>query len=187
MKNDYPIVDLPRPYPPEYGFRLYDYVLEHKPKVVVEFGSSWGFTSIYMAKALQINGSGRLWTCDNDSSRVFKAKSNFEDYGVSELIDIQWIRYTEWLKNPCEFDMCYIDIHNDGKKLQTIFEDKFFESQIRKGKKVLFEGGSSVRNEVAVSRGMSSFNLIKYEYSLIFGDDNTKHVISEINGGQLYE
>ena len=24
----YPIVDLPRPYPMEYGFRLYDYVLE---------------------------------------------------------------------------------------------------------------------------------------------------------------
>ena len=177
----YPIVELARPYPIEYGFKLYDYVLEHKPKVIVEFGSSWGFTTIYMAKALQVLGEGSIWTCDNESSRVFQAKENFKQYGVEDLIDIHWIDFTQWFEKPYEFDLCYIDIHNDGKKLQDIFDNDFFKGQIESGKKVLFEGGSSVRSDVAISRGMTSFDLIEHKYSLIFGDNNTKHVIGELN------
>ena len=184
---NYPIVNLPKPYPFEYGFRLYDYVLEYKPKIIVEFGSSWGFSTIYMAKALQVNGGGKIWTCDGDYSRVSQAKINFKNYKVNDLIDIHLVDYNEWFKNPYEFDLCYIDIHNDGKKLQTIFENKFFKSQIEKGKKILFEGGSSTRDNIALSRGVPPFNIIKYKYNLIFGDNNTRHTISEINKDYLNE
>jgi len=177
----YPIVDLPRPYPIEYGFKLYDYVLKHKPKVIVEFGSSWGFSTIYMAKALQVIGEGSIWSCDNESSRIPQAKENFKRYGVEDIIDIHLASYEEWFKKPYEFDLCYIDIHNDGEKLQNIFDNDFFKSQIESGKKVLFEGGSSHRSDIAVSRGMKSFDLISHKYNLIFGDDGTKHVIGELN------
>jgi len=179
-KEKYPNINLPRPYPIEYGYSLYDYVLKHKPKVIVEFGCSWGFTTIYMAKALQVIGEGSIWTCDNDLSRFFTARENFKNYGVDDLIEIHQMDYKEWLKDSYEFDLCYIDIHNDGKKLQNIFEDEFFESQIKKGKKVLFEGGSSHRSDIATSRGMESFNLIKHKYSLLFGNDNDRHVIGEL-------
>ena len=138
-----------------------------------------------MAKALQTNGVGKIWTCDNLSSRIPIAKSNFSKYGVSELIDVCSADYNEWFKKPYEFDLCYIDIHNDGRKLQTIFENKFFESQIKKGKKVLFEGGSSYRSDIAVARGMESFDFIKYKYSILFGDDTTRKGFSELNGGLL--
>ena len=46
----------------------------------------------------------------------------------------------------------------------------------------MFEGGSSARSKVAVSRGMKSFDLIEYKYSLLFGDDNKTHVLGELNG-----
>jgi len=174
-------VNVENPYSMEYGMSLYNYVIKHKPKVIVEFGCSWGFTTIYMAKALQENGGGKIWTCDNLPSRIPKAKTNFKIYGVSDLIDIHLIDYNEWFKKPYEFDLCYIDIHNDGSKLQNIFENKFFESQIKEGKKVLFEGGSSVRSDVAVSRGMTSFDNIKYKYKLLFGSESDRSVIGELD------
>ena len=180
QRMNYPIVNLPRPYPIEYGFALYDYVLKHKPKKIVEFGSSWGFTTIYMAKALQVIGEGEIWTCDNENSRVSQAKYNFNYYDVSDFIDIELVDFKKWFDEPYEFDLCYIDIHNDGKKLQDIFDNNFFKSQIENGKKVLFEGGSSRRSEVAVERGMKSFDLISYRYSLMFGNDNDRYVIGEL-------
>ena len=177
----YPNVDLPRPYPMEYGYTLYDYVLKHKPKVIVEFGCSWGFTTIFMAKAIQENGTGTIWTCDNDMSRISQVGNNFKNYGVEDVIDVNLMGYSDWLKNPYEFDLCYIDIHNDGNKLQGIFENEFFKSQIESGKKILFEGGSKRRSEVAVERGMSSFDNIKYKYKLLFGTESDKHVIGELD------
>ena len=71
-------VNVENPYSMEYGMSLYNYVIKHKPKVIVEFGCSWGFTTIYMAKALQENGGGKIWTCDNLPSRIPKAKTNFK-------------------------------------------------------------------------------------------------------------
>jgi len=177
----YPVIDLPRPYPMEYGYALYDYVLKHKPRTIVEFGSSWGFTTIYMAKALQVLGKGSIWTCDDDLSRFLTARENFKNYGVNDLIEIRHIDCNEWLKDSYEFDLCYIDIHNDGLKLQNIFDDEFFKSQRESGKKILFEGGSKHRSQVAVERGMSSFDNIKYEYKLLFGTESDKHVIGELN------
>jgi cephalosporin hydroxylase len=47
----YPDVNLPTPYPKGYLETMYDYVIEHKPKTIVEFGSGWGSTTIYMKKA----------------------------------------------------------------------------------------------------------------------------------------
>ena len=177
----YPIVNLPRPYPIQYGFKLYDYVLSTKPKVIVEFGCSWGFNTIYMAKALKENGEGTIWTCDNDMSRISQVGNNLKRYGVEDIVDVNLMSYSDWLKNPYEFDLCYIDIHNHGDKLQDIFDDEFFKSQIESGKKVLFEGGCKHRSEVAVERGMSSFDNIKYKYKLLFGTESDKHVIGELD------
>ena len=176
-----------KPYSIEYGYCLYNYVLTHKPKIIVEFGCSWGFTTIYMAKALREIGGGKIWTCDNEISRIESAKANFKLDEVDDLIDIHFVDYNEWFKTPFEFDLCYIDLHNDGKKLQTIFENEFFKCQILKGKKVLFEGGSSHRNRIAISRNAESFDLIKYRYNLIFGNDWDRKVISEINIDYLNE
>lgn len=177
----YPNVDLPRPYPIEYGYKLYDYVLEHKPIKIVEFGSSWGFTTIYMAKALKEIGKGTIWTCDNDISRVSQARINFKHYDVDDIINIELFDYNRWLESPTDFDLCYIDIHNDGDKLQKIFDNDFFKKQIKCNKKVLFEGGSENRSDVALSRGMSSFKNIKLNYRLLYGLESDRHVIGEIN------
>ena len=56
-----------RPYPLQYAISLYNEVLKYKPKVCYEVGSSWGFTTCAIAKALQdINEGGKLYSCDID-------------------------------------------------------------------------------------------------------------------------
>ena len=47
----YPKTNIPTPYPIGYLHKLYDYVIKHKPKTIVEFGSGWGSTTIHMRKA----------------------------------------------------------------------------------------------------------------------------------------
>ena len=52
----YPKTNIPTPYPLGYLHRLYDYIIQHKPKTIVEFGSGWGSTTIHMRKAQETYG-----------------------------------------------------------------------------------------------------------------------------------
>ena len=64
----YPKTNIPTPYPMGYLHKLYDYVIQHKPKTIVEFGSGWGSTTIHMRKAQETYG-GDLYSreLDNES------------------------------------------------------------------------------------------------------------------------
>ena len=106
----YPLINLPTPYPREYLETLYDYVKEHKSKTIVEFGSGWGATTIYMRGAQE--DENELYSFESDKEKYEGAVQNFLDVGIYSSIHYSNDDYEIFFNKPFEFDLLYIDLHN---------------------------------------------------------------------------
>jgi len=58
-----------------------------KAKNILEIGMSTGYSTIWFADAISKN-NGRIITIDHDNKKIERAKQNFEDAGLSDLIEI---------------------------------------------------------------------------------------------------
>jgi predicted O-methyltransferase YrrM len=56
---------------------------------IVEFGTSFGISTLHLAAALRDNGGGRLITSEFEPSKVARARDNFAAGGLSDLIEIR--------------------------------------------------------------------------------------------------
>lgn len=56
---------------------------------VVEAGTSFGISAIWLAAALRANGGGRVVTTEIVPDRALVARGNFEEAGLSDLIEIR--------------------------------------------------------------------------------------------------
>ena len=68
------------------GKILYDIIVENNYKTAVEIGTSTGHSAIWIAWALSKTG-GKLITIEIDRNRHQRAKSNFEQAGLTDYID----------------------------------------------------------------------------------------------------
>ena len=174
----YPLINLPTPYPREYLEALYDYVKEHKPKTIVEFGTGYGATTVFMRGAQ--NDGDELYTFESDKEKYEGAVQNFLGDGIYSTIHYSNDGYETFFNNPFEFDLLYIDIHNEGSKLNHILKNKFINKMFSLGKHILFEGGSETRNKVAVARDGESFEIIEKNYELVYGEEYHRHTFSRV-------
>lgn len=161
-----------RPYPLQYGIALYNEVIKHKPKVCYELGSSWGFTTCAISKALyDINEGGKLYSYEIDEHRVKECKKNLSLLNLDSICSIERknIFFDDFSGFKCDF--LYIDIHNDGGKIQSMV------NKIKNTKFIYFEGGSDVRNQVCIERNVPTFKSLNYD--IIFGD-NSRYSFSKI-------
>ena len=134
------------------GRTLYDIVRTEQPKIVVEFGILYGYSTVCMAQAVRDNGFGKILAYDmfddypyNHGERDI-AIHNLEYYNLNSVVDVNELDFYEWLENPCEFDLLHFDISNDGGTLKHV-ESKLW-SQIANGATILFEGGSFDRDHI---------------------------------------
>jgi predicted O-methyltransferase YrrM len=72
----------------EAGKLLYALVRASRPETVVEFGTSYGISTIYLAAAVTDNGTGRVFTTELSGTKVKAARSNLRQAGVSEPVTI---------------------------------------------------------------------------------------------------
>lgn len=56
---------------------------------VVEFGTSFGVSALYLAAALRDNGGGQVITSEFEPSKVDHARGNFVAAGLDDLIDLR--------------------------------------------------------------------------------------------------
>jgi len=56
---------------------------------IVEFGTSFGISTIHLAAALRDNGGGRLITSEFEPSKVARARGNLEAAGLMDLVEIR--------------------------------------------------------------------------------------------------
>lgn len=81
--------DLPLAVSRETGTLLYMLARGCRAQNVVEFGTSFGLSTLYLAAALRDNGGGRLITTEFEPSKVARAKENLAAAGLDDLVEVR--------------------------------------------------------------------------------------------------
>jgi predicted O-methyltransferase YrrM len=74
---------------PGYGRFLYTCARASGARRIVEFGTSMGVSTLYLATALLDNGGGQLIGTEIEPTKVARAKANLAAAGLSNLVDIR--------------------------------------------------------------------------------------------------
>ncbi|MGY6768903.1 O-methyltransferase [Komagataeibacter sp. NFXK3] len=74
---------------PRYGQFLYMMARACKARRIVEFGTSMGISTIYLAAALRDNGGGQLIGSEIESTKALQARANLGAAGLTDLVDIR--------------------------------------------------------------------------------------------------
>ncbi|MBU9373762.1 class I SAM-dependent methyltransferase [Burkholderia multivorans] len=73
----------------ETGVLLYQLARSTNARHIVEFGTSFGLSTLYLAAALRDNGGGRLIGSEFEPSKVAKARAHLATGGVADLVEIR--------------------------------------------------------------------------------------------------
>ena len=81
--------DLWLPVSRETGVLLYQLARSTNARNIVEFGTSFGLSTLYLAAALRDNGGGRLIGSEFEPSKIAKAHQHLVEGGVDYLVEIR--------------------------------------------------------------------------------------------------
>ncbi|SFK16239.1 O-methyltransferase [Caulobacter sp. UNC279MFTsu5.1] len=81
--------DMPLAVSRETGVLLYMLARGAKVRTIVEFGTSFGISTLHLAAALRDNGGGRLITSEFEPSKVARARDNLTAGGLIDLVEIR--------------------------------------------------------------------------------------------------
>ncbi len=76
------------PVSPEGGRLLYALVRAARPATVVEFGTSFGISTIHLAAAVRDNGAGRVISTELNAAKAAQARANLAEAGLSNWVTI---------------------------------------------------------------------------------------------------
>lgn len=71
------------------GRAIYQLARAAGARRIVEFGCSFGISTIYLAAAVRDNGGGEVITTEMEPNKVSQALANFEAAGLSGMIDLR--------------------------------------------------------------------------------------------------
>jgi predicted O-methyltransferase YrrM len=70
------------------GDLLYALVRSARPRTVIEFGTSYGISTLYLAAAVADNGAGHVFTTELSATKVAAAGANLQEAGLAEPVTI---------------------------------------------------------------------------------------------------
>jgi predicted O-methyltransferase YrrM len=76
------------PVSPEGGRLLYALIRAARPATVVEFGTSFGISTIHLAAAVRDNGAGRVISTELNAAKAAQARANLAEAGLSDWVAI---------------------------------------------------------------------------------------------------
>jgi predicted O-methyltransferase YrrM len=181
---------------------LYSIVLTFKPKTIIEFGTGHGGTAIVMALALKElqeieDHVGKVYTYDTfdqQSKGEIGSNPNFQYVehnikthypSVNDFIEVDRGDFFAFNDDPNkQYDLLYFDIDNDGDKLLEMYEKNI--NNIEQGSIVMFEGGSTVRDNVPwmIEKNKIKMNSVNVPYKLLTPDQ--KYSCSIIYNPKIY-
>jgi predicted O-methyltransferase YrrM len=94
---------------PEVGRLLYLFVRSRRPALVVEFGSSFGLSTIHIAAALRDNSFGRCITTEQCSSKASLAMQYLKEAGLSDLVEMRQGDAFQTLRDVAGIDFLLLD------------------------------------------------------------------------------
>jgi predicted O-methyltransferase YrrM len=80
---------LPLPVSRETGALIYMLARSTAARTIVEFGTSFGISTLHLAAALRDNGGGRLITSEFEPSKAARARENLKAAGLIDLVEIR--------------------------------------------------------------------------------------------------
>jgi predicted O-methyltransferase YrrM len=81
--------DVPLPVSRETGTLLYMLARSSGARTIVEFGTSFGISTLHLAAALRDNGGGCLITSEFEPGKVARARANLTAGGLIDLVEIR--------------------------------------------------------------------------------------------------
>jgi predicted O-methyltransferase YrrM len=95
----------------ETGTLLYMLARATRATAIVEFGTSFGISTLHLAAALRDNGGGRLITSEFEPSKAARARENLMAGGLIDLVEIREGDALETLKRdlPETVDLLLLD------------------------------------------------------------------------------
>ena len=81
--------DIPIPVSRDTGSLLYMLTRTTRAQFILEFGTSYGVSTIYLAAGLRDNGGGRIITTEFEPSKVERARENLNAAGLMDLVEIR--------------------------------------------------------------------------------------------------
>tara|TARA_B100000424_G_scaffold155221_1_gene118698 strand:+ start:693 stop:1292 length:600 start_codon:yes stop_codon:yes gene_type:complete len=132
---------------PNIGKTIYDYVIENKPKVIVEFGVLFGFSTVCMAQALRdLNNGGRIYAFDlwekskyNHGQTIELVDDILKEYELQDFVKLDYGGSADCLSGIKDVDLIHIDVNNDGDRLMDFISD--IKNKHKVDCDILFEGG----------------------------------------------
>jgi predicted O-methyltransferase YrrM len=76
------------PISPQAGDLLYILVRAKRPNTVIEFGASYGISTIYLAAAIADNGTGHVVTTELSATKVLAARANLQETRLADRVTI---------------------------------------------------------------------------------------------------
>ncbi|GAA4709321.1 O-methyltransferase [Phytohabitans rumicis] len=70
------------------GELLYTLVRASRPTTVVEFGTSFGISTVYLAAAIADNGAGRVFGTELNPAKVTAVRANLDEAGLGDRVTI---------------------------------------------------------------------------------------------------
>jgi predicted O-methyltransferase YrrM len=110
---------------------LYMLVRSTRARSIVEFGTSFGISTLHLAAGLRDNGGGRVITTEFEPSKIERARENFVAGGLDDLIEIREGDALQTLANdlPEQIDIVLLD----GAKSLYLPVLKLLEERLRTG------------------------------------------------------
>jgi predicted O-methyltransferase YrrM len=98
---------------PETARLLYVLARSTRARAIVEFGTSFGISTIHLAAALRDNGGGRLVGSELEPTKVAQARANLTEAGLADLVDVREGDALETLARdlPETIDLVLLDGH----------------------------------------------------------------------------
>lgn len=125
------LADFALPVSPEVGGLLYMLVRATRATSIVEFGTSFGLSTLHLAAALRDNGGGRLITTEFEPAKLARAKAHLAEAGLSDLVEFREGDALETLSTelPEHIDLLLLD---GAKALYSDILDRV-EARLRRG------------------------------------------------------
>ena len=71
------------------GRLLYILIRANRCRTIVEFGTSFAVSTIYLAAAIRDNGGGKVITTEMHSEKVRQSRENLREAGLLDLVDVR--------------------------------------------------------------------------------------------------
>jgi len=115
----------------EFGRFLYMCARARKAKRIVEFGTSFGVSTIYLACALHDGGGGQLIGTELEPIKAQRARENLAAAGLADLVEIRVGDALETLKDGIDGDVDVVLL--DGAFILYLPVLKLLEPHLRDG------------------------------------------------------